>query len=204
MFEDLREILKEFVHKVAGSRLFFLAVVFTCMFGVLAVHLFNLQIIRGEEMQNNYIQLTEETIYTPGTRGNIYDRNGKVLAYNELAYSVTVQDTGAYSTDQDMNSMLLRLVQILDKHQEVKTDGRLKADKSNPCHLGSTLPGTVEKILVKEGDAVTENMPLMVVEAMKMETTVVSRVRGKVDHLYVKEGDRVNTDDLLISFALEK
>lgn len=116
MFEDLREILKEFVHKVAGSRLFFLAVVFTCMFGVLAVHLFNLQIIRGEEMQNNYIQLTEETIYTPGTRGNIYDRNGKVLAYNELAYSVTVQDTGAYSTDQDMNSMLLRLVQILDKH----------------------------------------------------------------------------------------
>ena len=116
MFEDLREILKEFVHKVAGSRLFFLAVVFTCMFGVLAVHLFTLQIIRGEEMQNNYIQLTEETIYTPGTRGNIYDRNGKVLAYNELAYSVTVQDTGAYSTDQDMNSMLLRLVQILDKH----------------------------------------------------------------------------------------
>ena len=116
MFEDLREILKEFVHKVAGSRLFFLAVVFTCMFGVLAVHLFNLQIIRGEEMQNNYIQLTEETIYTPGTRANIYDRNAKVLAYNELAYSVTVQDTGAYSTDQDMNSMLLRLVQILDKH----------------------------------------------------------------------------------------
>ncbi len=98
----------------------------------------------------------------------------------------------------------MREVQILDKHQEVKTDGRLKADKSNPCHLGSTLPGTVEKILVKEGDAVTENMPLMVVEAMKMETTVVSRVSGKVDHLYVKEGDRVNTDDLLISFALEK
>ncbi len=125
MFEDLREILKEFIYKVAGSRLFFLAVVFTCMFAILVVHLFNLQIIHGEEMLDNYIQLTEEIIYTPGTRGNIYDRNGKVLAYNELAYSVTVQDTGAYSTDQQMNSMLLRLVQILHKH-DVDVEGKFE------------------------------------------------------------------------------
>ncbi len=125
MFEDLREILKEFLHKVAGSRLFFLAVVFTCMFGVLTVHLFNLQIIHGEEMLNDYIQLTEEVIYTPGTRGNIYDRKGKVLAYNELAYSVTVQDTGAYSGDQQMNSMLLRLVKILHKH-ETDVEGKFE------------------------------------------------------------------------------
>ena len=125
MFEDLREILKEFLHKVAGSRLFFLAGVFPCMLGVLTVHLFNLQIIHGEEMLNDYIQLTEEVIYTPGTRGNIYDRKGKVLAYNELAYSVTVQDTGAYSGDQQMNSMLLRLVKILHKH-ETDVEGKFE------------------------------------------------------------------------------
>lgn len=116
MFEDLREILKEFIHKVAYSRLFALTVAFTCMFGVLGVRLFNLQIVKGEDMLKYYIQQTEEILYTAGTRGNIYDKNGKLLAYNELAYSVTVQDTGAYRTTAEMNQMLLRLVQILEKH----------------------------------------------------------------------------------------
>ncbi len=97
---------------------------------------------------------------------------------------------------------VLRELPILDKNLEVITDRKLKADKNNPCHLGSTIPGTVEQVLVKEGDVVTVNMPLMVVEAMKMETTFVSKVNGKVDKLYVTPGDRVNTEDLLISFVL--
>lgn len=96
----------------------------------------------------------------------------------------------------------MREVKILDKNLEVKADHRLKADKKNPGHLGSTIPGTVGGILVKEGDEVTVNMPLMTVEAMKMETTVVSKVNGKVDKIYVQEGDSVKQDDLLISFEI--
>ena len=73
----------------------------------------------------------------------------------------------------------VRTVRIQDKNLEVKSDNKLKADKSNPGHLGSSIPGTVGKILVKEGDTVTVNMPLMTVEAMKMETTVVSKGQRK-------------------------
>ena len=62
----------------------------------------------------------------------------------------------------------------------------------------------MSKILVKEGDLVTENMPLMTVEAMKMETTVVSKVNGSVDKIYVEEGESVHQDDLLLSFHLVK
>ena len=102
----------------------------------------------------------------------------------------------------EVNGML-REISVLDKKLEIVTDRKLKAEKHNPAHLGSTIPGTVEKILVKEGDPVTVNMPLMVVEAMKMETTVVSKVTGTVDKLYVSPGDRVNNEDLLISFLLE-
>ena len=98
----------------------------------------------------------------------------------------------------------MREVKILDKHQAVTAERRLKADKSNPAHLGSTIPGTVEQVLVKEGDPITVNQPLMIVEAMKMETTVVSKVNGTVDKLYVKPGDRVNSEDLLISFVVEE
>ena len=44
----------------------------------------------------------------------------------------------------------------------------------------------------------------MIVEAMKMETTFVSKVNGKVDKLYVAPGDRVNMEDLLVSFILDE
>lgn len=97
-----------------------------------------------------------------------------------------------------------RTVKIQDKNLEIKTDNKLKADKNNPAHLGSTIPGTVSKVIVKEGDAVTVNMPLMTVEAMKMETTVVSKVNGKVDKIYVAPADSVAQGDLLISFIIDK
>lgn len=125
MFDDLREVLKEFIQKIAYSRLFFLTIFFTCLFGILTAHLFNLQIVQGEDMLNKYIQQTEKVVYTPGTRGNIFDKNGNLLAYNELAYSVTVQDTGDYRTDGEMNAMLLRLINILEKHK-VKVEGKFE------------------------------------------------------------------------------
>ena len=94
----------------------------------------------------------------------------------------------------------MREVKIVDHSEEVKADGKLKADKNNPLHLGSSIPGTVDKILVKEGDRVCENTPLMTVEAMKMETTVVATMDAIVDKIYVSSGEQVNSEDLLISF----
>ena len=70
----------------------------------------------------------------------------------------------------------------------------------DPAHVGSSIPGTIEKVFVKEGDAVELNQPLLVIEAMKMETTVVAKQAGVIDKIYVKDKDRVSTGDLLISF----
>ncbi|MGM9972813.1 MAG: pyruvate carboxylase [Clostridiaceae bacterium] len=97
----------------------------------------------------------------------------------------------------------IREIQVMDESLEIKADRRLKADKNNPAHLGSNIPGTVEKIFVKEGDKVTVNMPLMTIEAMKMETTLVSAVEGTIDKIYVSPKDRVNQEDLLLSFVLK-
>jgi penicillin-binding protein 2 len=118
LFSDLFDIIKEFFKKTISSRLFILGIICFFMYAGLINKLFNMQIVNGEEALNEYLQLTEQTITTAGTRGNIYDRNGKVLAYNKLAYSVTVQDTGAYKNSNSRNNMYLRLVQILEKHGE--------------------------------------------------------------------------------------
>lgn len=119
MFKDIKEFVKDFLKNLLTSRLFALSILFCIMFFVLIGRLFNLQIVKGEEYQADYISLAEKVIKTASTRGNIYDRNGNILAYNELANSVTLQDTGAYPDDTDWNRMLYELVNILNKHGEI-------------------------------------------------------------------------------------
>ncbi|MDD5944975.1 MAG: pyruvate carboxylase [Clostridia bacterium] len=99
---------------------------------------------------------------------------------------------------------IMREVSILDKSLEVKSDRKLKAEKNNPAHLGSPIPGNVSKIFVKEGDRVEKNTVIMTVEAMKMETSVLSRVSGTVDKIYVHEGASVNQEELLVSFKVDE
>ena len=54
MLKDLLEILQELFHRIAGSRLFALGLVYTGMFCLLIVKLFNLQIVAGENFLNEY------------------------------------------------------------------------------------------------------------------------------------------------------
>ena len=118
MFNDLLEITREFLKKLISSRLFILGGFLFFLFCVLGVRLFNLQIVNGEEYQETYMARTERTVSLTGTRGNIYDRSGNVLAYNELSYNVVIQDNGDYEMANERNRMLLLLVRILNRHGE--------------------------------------------------------------------------------------
>ncbi|MBR5467688.1 MAG: hypothetical protein IKU80_00495, partial [Firmicutes bacterium] len=59
------------------------------------------------------------------------------------------------------------------------------------------------KINVKEGDVIEKNTALMTVEAMKMETSIMAKIGGTIDKIYVKQGDKVMPEDLLITFVKE-
>ncbi|MDO4975624.1 MAG: pyruvate carboxylase [Eubacteriales bacterium] len=112
-------------------------------------------------------------------------------------------DQGYRSLQFEVNGFY-REIRILDKHYEIKADNRLKTDKKNPKHLGASLPGRICEIAIREGDRVEKGMQLMVIEAMKMETVVRSHVSGYVDKIYVKNGDDVTQDALLVSFQLDE
>ena len=118
---NLLELLRELFQRLKASRLFLLSCVYTCLVAVLVLRLYHLQILEGESYLKDYIQMTEKTVSIPATRGNIFDCNGKLLAYNRLSYCVTVQDTGDYRTAAERNGMLLRLVRILNKYGETVT-----------------------------------------------------------------------------------
>ena len=123
---------------------------------------------------------------------------GKELLIKYLEASEPDED--GYRTLMFQVNGSIRNVKILDKKLEIKTDRKLKASKSNPKQLGANIPGIVGNVLVKEGDPVKVNTPLLTLEAMKMETIVVSTIEGVVDKIYVKPGETVHQDDLMMSF----
>lgn len=63
----------------------------------------------------------------------------------------------------------------------------------------SPMPGTILKVLVKEGDTVKANQPLMVLEAMKMENEIVATQDGTVAGIHVTLGQIINAGDALIT-----
>lgn len=73
-----------------------------------------------------------------------------------------------------------------------------KAEPTNREQIGATMSGSVLKVLVKKGDHVEKGQPLLVTEAMKMETSIDARFAGEVDHVYVSEGEAIASGDLLI------
>ncbi|MBC2579661.1 pyruvate carboxylase [Clostridium sp. DJ247] len=72
------------------------------------------------------------------------------------------------------------------------------ADPNNKMEIGASIPGTILKVLVAEGDAVKEGQSLIVIEAMKMETNITAPVSGIVENIFAKEGKQVKSGELLI------
>lgn len=66
--------------------------------------------------------------------------------------------------------------------------------------LSAVMPGMVVKILVNEGDEVKQGMPLLVLEAMKMENEVKSPGDSRIRVIRVKVGETVDTGTLLVEF----
>ena len=126
MFKELLSAVKEFIIRFISSRLFALGLIFTLLFAVLAGRLFELQIVNGDQYLSDYQNRTLTKVTTVGTRGNIYDRDGRLLAYNELQYNITIADNGAYdTTDQGINRrnlMLYHLTEIIEKYAIPSTD----------------------------------------------------------------------------------
>ena len=98
------------------SRLLLLFVVFTGMAVVLIYRLFYLQIVNGESYLNNFQLKIQKEKVIEGTRGNIYDRNGNLLAYNELAYSVTIEDVyeSGSKKHEPLNQTLHKVIRMIE------------------------------------------------------------------------------------------
>jgi len=70
--------------------------------------------------------------------------------------------------------------------------------KPDEKKIEAVIPGTIQKIMAKEGDEVNAGTPLLILEAMKMRNEVLSPVDGVVMKIHVSEGEMVSKAHLLI------
>jgi pyruvate carboxylase len=94
-----------------------------------------------------------------------------------------------------------RDVTIVDRSLEGAAIKTVKAEPGNKQQVGASMPGMVVSVAVKPGDAVAKGQKLLSLEAMKMETTVVADAAGKIAEIFVKPGTRVETGDLMLTYA---
>ena len=139
MFEEFWENLIDTI----TSRAFIIIVALICVGGILINRVFDLQIVHGEEYLDSFKMriMRERTI--KGSRGCIYDRNGNLLAYNELAHSVTIEDvyeSGRYK-NLNLNNTIYKLINMIESNGDtVVSDFKIILDSNG--RYAYTVEGT--------------------------------------------------------------
>ena len=100
-----------------NCRIYVLLLVIFLLSSLLTARLFYLQIINGEETLEEFTLKIQKERTINSSRGKIYDRNGVLLAYNELAYNVTIEDVYESGSDKNrnINETLLKVINIIEK-----------------------------------------------------------------------------------------
>ena len=91
-----------------------------------------------------------------------------------------------------------RRVEIKDTSITIDKVEHVKIDKENEKHIGAPLQGMLSSVLVKNGDKVVKNQALFIIEAMKMETTIIALTETVVDKVVLNSGIMVNSEDLVV------
>lgn len=140
MIKELFGAIKDFLKQYMSHRLFPLTIICIALFAILIYRLFVLQIVDGQEYLDNFTYGQERTVTVAASRGNIYDRNGNVLAYNKISYSVTFGNSSMLASraeELDISEAELRNKIVYDTIQILESNGDIVDYSSFPITLDS-------------------------------------------------------------------
>ena len=139
MFNDIKDAVIKFI----TSRAVIVCGVLFCLAGLMIYRLFSLQIINGEYYLDSFKLRIKKEKSIAAARGNIYDRNGNLLAYNELANSVTIEDVykSGKGKNKLINDTLNKLIDIIESNGDsVDHDFKIIINEDNDFEF--TVEGT--------------------------------------------------------------
>ena len=198
MFDGLRER----IINIFTSRVTIIYLIMICLCGTLLYRCFILQIINGQEYLDNFMLEQEKVRDIMPTRGNIYDCNGNLLAYNELAYSINIEDTFETSSSKDkkLNELVYNLIQFIEKNGDtIDLDFKISIDDDGEFMY--TVSGTALNRFL--ADVYDHTDPKELTDEEKASTPVqvliyLSRKSGKGFHFAV--GDYLDPEDTKSDF----
>jgi pyruvate carboxylase len=91
-----------------------------------------------------------------------------------------------------------REVSVADKSLKPNAAPKEMASPSHPGHIGAPTPGVVTAVTAERGQKVEAGQKLLVLEAMKMQSTVYAPVAGTIARRLVEPGQQVETKELLL------
>ena len=130
MFNDFKDAVIKFI----TSRAVMVIGVLFCLAALMIYRLFSLQIINGEYYLDSFKLRIKKEKSIAATRGNIYDRNGNLLAYNELANSVTIEDVykSGKGKNKSINETINKLIDIIESNGDsVDQDFKIIINEDN-------------------------------------------------------------------------
>jgi len=136
----------------------------------------------------------------PGESTEVEIEEGKVLLIR-LVHIEEADDDNKRRVIFELNGFRREII-VADTTEAAAKSGTkasaLTADTNNAKDIGATLPGMISKLTVAQGDTVKEGDVVAIIEAMKMETTIVSKTGGIIGQVYVKEGQTVKAQELIM------
>ena len=132
----------------------------------------------------------------PGEEIRVMIEEGKMLLIR-LENITRADENGDRIVQFELNGMP-REIRVHDNHVEDSSIEIKKANPDIPGEIGATLSGKVVKLLVDKGDKVTKGDPIIVTEAMKMETTITAPIDGTVVEIHALAGNPIESGDLLL------
>ena len=125
------------------------------------------------------------------------NENSYSLILNGKSYYVTLNyHVQGYEITKDHDTHIVRVqdeLEILLEKFGMKTDATIHAGE-----IYAQIPGLISQFIVKEGDKITVDQKLFILEAMKMENEINSPISGTVYQIYYKSGDRVEKGNLIM------
>ncbi|MEJ2566354.1 MAG: sodium-extruding oxaloacetate decarboxylase subunit alpha [Gammaproteobacteria bacterium] len=170
------------------------------------------EIARGFLEQRKAGTLVPEPLELPGEPAT--DKGAVPVEFNVTLHGETyhIKVTGSghknqnrrpfyVSVDGSPEEIMVETLEELisgENGREPMVQGSRRPKAQAPGHVTTSMPGTIVEVLVKVGDAVNEGDPLLITEAMKMETEIHAPIAGTVATVHVAKGDTVNPDEALI------
>lgn len=188
LFKELLIYLKERFVEYIKSRIFPVTILFFVLTFVLVHRLFTLQIKQGESYTDDLVVRTEKTLTIPSIRGNIYDKNGRLLAGSKLTYNLTFgNDTQLSTRAEEMgvsdntlkNQVISDTIDILNAEGDSLMLDFPIAYKNNTYSY--TVAGTSKNNFLRDVFGASSYDELTVEEKSSSATTVIEELKDRFE-----------------------